>query len=177
MSRLLTTTVLALAAAAAMAPAAHAAPPVGAAVGDIACDPRDPNFNDGAGTADRCRQSATADVVARGPAGDNSSAFAAVLTLGDEQYDCGSPANFSASYDQAWGRFGALVWPVPGNHEYKGWSQFGGSGCQADGSGYYDYFGARASGVNGKGYYSFDIGAWHVIALNSNCRKVGGCDS
>jgi hypothetical protein len=55
--------------------------------------------------------------------------------------------------------------PVPGNHEYE---------ISATAEGYFAYFGAAAGG-NPNGYYSYDIGAWHMIALNSNCREVGGC--
>jgi hypothetical protein len=145
-----------------------------AAVGDIACDPLNPAFVDGDGTAKNCRQGATAGIVAVGPAGDGSSSYEAVLPLGDEQYECGTLANFAASYDTSWGRFNPIAWPVPGNHEYQATSLYG-SGCSPDGSGYFSYFGAVAAGVAGKGYYSYDLGSWHVIAINSNCAKVGGC--
>ena len=103
-----------------------------------------------------------------------------MLPLGDLQYDCGSLANFEASYAPSWGVFNATADPVPGNHEYKPDSVFGESGCTGDAAGYFDYFNdagnPRADGVNGNGYYSFTLGSWHVIAINSNCYNVGGCD-
>jgi hypothetical protein len=131
--------------------------PVIAAAGDIACDPGDANFNHGDGTAALCHMKATADlIVSRSPT--------AVLALGDTQYENGAPAKFQQSYDPTWGRFKAITHPVVGNHEY------GTPGA----SGYFSYFGT-AAGEPGKGYYSFDIGAWHAVVLNGNCGDVGGC--
>jgi len=156
-----------------VATAAKSAPIVSvAAVGDIACDPLDPSFNGGAGTPTDCGAQATASLVSAG-------FYSAVLPLGDLQYDCGSLANFDASYGPAWGSFNTRADPVPGNHEYKPDSVFGESGCSAEGAGYYDYFAnagdSAVAGVNGNGYYSYTLGTWHVIAINSNCDHVGGC--
>ena len=81
---------------------------------------------------------------------------AAALTLGDNQYPSGRLADFRSSYDPTWGRFKSITRPVPGNHEYQT--------EQADG--YFDYFGRRAHRGHG-GYYSFNIGAWHLVAVNS----------
>jgi hypothetical protein len=66
-----------------------------------------------------------------------------------------------------------ITHPVPGNHEY---ALSGGLDCDPTGSasGYFQYFGALAGQV-GAGYYSFEVGAWHIVALNSNCSAVGGC--
>ena len=69
-----------------------------------------------------------------------------------------------AFYDASWGAFKSTTHPAPGNHEYN----------TPDAAGYFGYFGKRA-GDAAKGYYSFRIGAWHLIALNSNCAGVGGC--
>ena len=89
----------------------------------------------------------------------------AVLALGDLQYERGQLSNFRIAYDRSWGRLKAITRPVPGNHEY----------LSAGGAGYFDYFGG-AAGNPQKGYYSFDLGAWHLIALNSQCSWVsGGC--
>ncbi len=123
------------------------------AVADIACAAgRRP-------TADECHQQATADLA--GTLDPD-----VVLAPGDLQYESGSAADFAASYAPAWGRLKAITWPAPGNHEYK-----------TDGAaGYFDYFGA-AAGPRGKGWYSRDLGAWHIVALNSNCDDVGGCDA
>jgi acid phosphatase type 7 len=94
------------------------------------------------------------------------SGLAAVLPLGDIQYEDGALDKFTASYAPSWGRLKSITHPVPGNHEY----------LTANAAGYYSYFGA-AAGDPTKGYYSYDVGAWHVVALNSNCSPVGGCGS
>ncbi|HWH54300.1 MAG TPA: metallophosphoesterase, partial [Gaiellaceae bacterium] len=97
-----------------------------------------------------------------------------VLPLGDNQYECGGYNAYLQSYDPTWGRVKSITHPVPGNHEYQ---TSGGTDCDPGGnaSGYFTYFGS-AAGPPGGGYYSFDVGEWHVIALNSNCSAVGGCD-
>lgn len=130
-----------------------------AAAGDIACSPdSDPNFDQGAGTVNHCQEEATSSLIL-------SKKVDAVLALGDLQYSTGRLAAFEKSYDKSWGRFKALTHPAIGNHDYK----------QSRGAGYYSYFGAAAGNRN-KGYYSYDLGNWHLIALNSNCDEVGGCD-
>ena len=136
---------------------AAAAPPLVAAAGDIACAPAHPAFNDGSGTLAECRQGATAKLL-----GDPR--FVAILLLGDNQYETGSLADYRASFDPSWGRIRNIARPVPGNHEY------GVAGARD----YFRYFGA-AAGSTGRGYYSFDLGSWHVVALNSNCVLAGGC--
>jgi hypothetical protein len=134
--------------------------PVVAAAGDIACDPVDSQFNGGNGTSTACRQLATSNILL-------ASDLAAVLPLGDNQYENGSASKFMQSYDASWGHVFSLTKPVPGNHEYQ----------TQGAAGYYSYFGSRA-GDPTKGYYSYDIGAWHIIALNSECAYiVGGCGS
>ena len=137
--------------------------PVIAAVGDIACDPTSPSFNAGLGTAGACRQKYTADLVASMPA-------VGVLPLGDIQYENGAFSKFMSSYDLSWGRFKHITYPAIGNHEM---------GTSA-GAGYYDYFNGVGvldgpAGERGKGYYSYDIGAWHIVALNSNCTAASSC--
>ncbi|MCA1706064.1 MAG: fibronectin type III domain-containing protein [Actinobacteria bacterium] len=138
-------------------PPAVAGDPVIAIAGDIACDPGDVDFNAGLGQNGRCQQRATSDVLVSRP-------FDAVLAPGDIQYIDATKAKFLTSYDPAWGRVKAVTRPAPGNHEY----------LNPNAAGYFEYFGA-AAGDPSRGYYSFDIGAWHVIALNSNCDNVGGC--
>jgi hypothetical protein len=129
-----------------------------AAAGDIACDPNEPNFNGGAGTAAACRQLAVSNAILAG-------GYNAVLPLGDTQYNAGSASAFAASYHPSWGRLNPIAHPVVGNHEY---------GRPAAGS-YFQYFGASA-GTAGQGWYSYDVGAWHLIAINSNCLRIaGGC--
>lgn len=87
-----------------------------------------------------------------------------VLTLGDNAYPLGTPQQFTGCYGPTWGRFKDRTKPAIGNHEYytKG------------ANGYFGYFGVAAGDPN-KGYYSYDLGEWHVVALNSNCEEVGGC--
>jgi 3',5'-cyclic AMP phosphodiesterase CpdA len=89
---------------------------------------------------------------------------ALVLALGDIAYERGSIEEYRSYFDPTWGRHKAKLRPVPGNHEY------GTPGA----AGYFEYFGS-AAGVAGQGYYSFDVGRWHLVALNSNCTAVGGC--
>ena len=79
-----------------------------------------------------------------------------VFTAGDNAYLSGEMRNPFQCYDASWGRHKSRTRPVPGNHEYEG--------RYVDG--YFEYFGARA-GERGKGYYSYDLGAWHIVALNS----------
>jgi hypothetical protein len=138
---------------------------VGAA-GDIACDPANPNYRGGTGTANNCTQLATSNLLV-------GAQPAAVLPLGDDQYECGGLSAFQQSYAPSWGRLLSVTHPAIGNHEYY---TSGGTGCDTTGAaaGYFSYFGARA-GDPSRGYYSYDLGGWHLIALNSNCAKVGGC--
>lgn len=145
--------------------------PVIVAAGDIACDPASSSFNDGNGSSSSCHMKATADLI-------SAQSPAAVLPLGDIQYYCGSYAAFMQSYDLSWGLFKSITYPAVGNHEYL---TNGGSspatGCDSsntDAMGYFTYFGA-AAGEQGKGYYSHDVGNWHLIALNTNCSSAGGC--
>jgi hypothetical protein len=132
--------------------------PVIAAAGDIACDPFDGSYNDGRGTSSKCRQLATSNLLLR-------ARYAAVLDLGDNQYEDGALPKYYFSYGKSWGRVKRITRPAPGNHEY----------ATSGASGYYRYFG-RAAGPPGRGYYSFDLGRWHLVSLNSNCSAVGGCE-
>jgi chitodextrinase len=155
--------------------AVAASDPMIAAAGDIACDPGNSNYNGGSGKNGNCQQKATAALL-------NSSTYAAVLPLGDNQYYCGSYTEFSQSYANSWGTSALypITHPVVGNHEYITHSDSSGSaGCDSSNSGasgYFRYFGSKA-GDKGHGFYSYNIGAWHLIALNSNCGDAGGCGS
>jgi hypothetical protein len=136
--------------------------PVIAAAGDIACAPPVSRGN-------RCRDDLTAAKL---------TTATHVLTLGDNQYNCGQLSAYQASYDKTWGQVKSKTFPIPGEDDYSG------GGCSTPGaSGYFTYFGDRAhqggctSGC--KGWYSYDIGAWHVVALNTACDQagVGGCSA
>jgi hypothetical protein len=125
--------------------------PVIVAAGDIAC-------NTNTATTDTCHHQATSDLIM-------SINPTAVLTLGDNQYENGELANYNQFYDPTWGRAFSKTYPSPGNHEYN----------TAGAAGYFAYFGDRSG--NSTGYYSFDIGSWHIVSLNSNCSQVGGCST
>jgi calcineurin-like phosphoesterase family protein len=77
----------------------------------------------------------------------------AVISLGDNQYPDGALSDYRAFYDRSWGKYLGKTNPAPGNHEYD----------TANAKGYFDYFGSRAPSA----YYSYDIGEWHLVSLNS----------
>ena len=109
----------------------------------------------GAGDIANCSSSddeATAALI-------NALPTAEVYTLGDNVYPNGTLNEFNNCYHPSWGAFKARTRPSAGNHDYN--DPAGGA------AGYFAYFGA-AAGTPGQGYYSFDLGAWHVIVLNSN---------
>lgn len=87
-----------------------------------------------------------------------------VAVLGDSVYDRGTSEEYASCYAPSWGRFKARTRPAVGNHEY------GTPGA----AGYFAYFGSRA-GHPARGYYTYRVGTWRVIVLNSNCDQVGGC--
>jgi hypothetical protein len=87
-----------------------------------------------------------------------------VFAAGDLAYDRGTAAQFRDCYDPAWGSFKDRTRPVPGNHDWV-------SGLDP----YRAYWGDRAVGPGGDPWYSFDLGAWHIVMLDSDCAKVGGC--
>jgi alkaline phosphatase len=91
---------------------------------------------------------------------------AVIAAVGDLAYERGTTADFKQCFAPSWGRFHDRIRPAAGNHEY-------GTGVA---TGYFDEWGDRA-GPAGKGWYSYDLGAWHVVVLNSNCDvpSVGGC--
>ena len=136
--------------------------PVIAAAGDIACPPG------GRVTAGECHQATTALVLSR-------LRPTAVLPIGDDQYETGALDAFRAAYAPTWGRFNAIVRPVPGNHEYAG----------DKARGLLRVLRRPRRGPGRAGYYSYDLGRWHLIALNSNCsivsaarpapHRCGGC--
>jgi hypothetical protein len=176
----------------ALTQAALAASPVVDAAGDLACSPTDPNFNFGNGTpnaiypADNCLQKPVSDLVA-------SPLPTMFLTLGDNQYGTangsnnGTLAQYQQVYGPTFGRANSVVYPAVGDGDY------GDTGTPND-SGFLNYFttsgvfsriqqdGGNNVNLNSQVYYSFDVGGWHIIALNSQCaaitsptRGAGGC--
>ena len=118
------------------------------AAGDIACDPAH-NLNQ----PHDCDQAATASLIGQ-------LAPAAVLTLGDNQYEDNTLAAYMSVFDPTWGAYKSIIYPTIGNHEY----------LTPGGVGYFQYFGFPA-------YYSYNLGDWHIISLDSECQYVGGCSA
>ena len=112
---------------------------------------------------------AAGDVASCSASGDEATARlldrlrGTVAVLGDSVYERGTDDEFARCYAPSWGRHRARTRPAVGNHEY------GTPGA----AGYFRYFGRRAHPP--RGYYSYDLGAWHVVVLNTNCRPAGGC--
>lgn len=113
---------------------------------------------------------AAGDIADCGSSGDEATAAllddipGTVATLGDNAYPSGRDADFADCYDPTWGRHKSRTRPTPGDHDYE----------TPGAAGYFRYFGA-AAGDPSKGYYSYDLGAWHIVVLNPNCLEVGGC--
>jgi hypothetical protein len=108
------------------------------------------------------------DIATAGPGDDVTAALldgiaGTVFTTGDNVYDNGTAAEFRDLYDPSWGRHRSRTRPSPGNHDYN----------TPGASGYFAYFGT-AAGVPGQGYYSYELGSWHVVALNSNIGMAAG---
>jgi len=99
--------------------------------------------------------SATAKLLAQIPG--------TVFTIGDNAYPHGAAADFRRYYRPTWGKFLDRTRPAPGNHDYET------SGARA----YFDYFGA-AAGPGRRGYYSYDLGSWHIVSLNSEISMRAG---
>jgi Calcineurin-like phosphoesterase len=106
---------------------------------------------------------AAGDIASCASSGDEATAAlldanpgGTVLTLGDNVYQDGTATEFTNCYQPSWGRHKARTRPSPGNHDYN----------TLGASGYFGYFGTAAGPLN-RGYYSFDLGAWHVISLNT----------
>lgn len=123
------------------------------AAGDIACDPKDPAMGGGLD----CQAQAVSDIAV----GLKPYAF---IGLGDYQYEIPTTQGYDTVYDPGWGRLRDITYPAIGNQEYK----------VHEANTFHTYFGER-SGPR-EGYWSVDLGQWHVVFLNSNCTVVtGGC--
>ena len=114
---------------------------------------------------------AAGDIAKCGVRGDDFTAVlldlfptATVATLGDSAYDSASLSEFKRCYGPTWGRAKARTRPSIGDHEFR----------TPGAAGYFDYFGARA-GDRQRAYYSYNLGSWHVVVLNTHCSTIGGC--
>jgi hypothetical protein len=137
-------------------------PAVGVAliVAGTPADPHEPvAIFSGAGDIARCDSIAAAEATARVLDRMPGSVF----TLGDHVYPDGTTDNFVNCYEPTWGRHRWRTYAVPGNHDWDA----------SAGISYFSYFGA-AAGPAGTGYYSFNLGAWHVLSLNSNVAASPG---
>lgn len=111
------------------------------------------------------------DIASCDGAGDEATASlldaieGTIFTTGDHAYPEGSVDDFQC-YDSSWGRQKARTRPAAGNHDYE----------TKGAAGYFGYFGNMA-GDPATGYYSYDLGSWHVVVINSNCSEVGGCQA
>jgi hypothetical protein len=128
-------------------PTVRRADPVIAAAGDIACETLIPGET-------TCHHGATSDLLVEG-------GYDRVLALGDNQYQEGAFDDYRTDFHPTWGRVKRRIRPAAGNHEYQ----------TPEARGYFRYF-RGAAGPRDKGYYSFDVGTWHIVALNSNCGEV-----
>lgn len=131
-------------------------------IGDASGPAADTSFSTevfvGAGDIGRCGSpghEATARLLDRQPG--------TVFTTGDNAYPSGRPEDFRDCYNPTWGRHRARTRPVPGNHDYE----------TPGASGYFGYFGSNA-GPAGLGYYAYTLGAWRIIALNSEVLASAG---
>lgn len=170
------------------APNTHA--PVFAAVGDIACEPN---------TAENAANPASLKCGAPNLGGMDAQYAVAdqiesmkpsnVALLGDEQYEVGKLSDFMASFDKTFGAFKFLQRPAPGNHEYYAYTKHGDNEAAQNGTGYFSYYnGTDASGQirpqgqagdYNQGWYSYNVGRWHVISLNAECKSAAfgkSCD-
>jgi hypothetical protein len=89
-----------------------------------------------------------------------------IVSLGDASGDTGTLTEYQSCLDPFWGSLKPRVHPALGNHDWR----------TGNANGYFGYWGAAAGPVN-QGWYSFDVGTWHVIVLSSYCGKVGGCSA
>jgi acid phosphatase type 7 len=101
---------------------------------------------------------ATASILAEYP-------NAAIATLGDNAYEHGTLEEFQECYGPSWGKFKDRTKPATGNHDE----------ATKNAQGYWDFFGERG-GPYDRYYYSYDLGPWHVVVLNSDCWRVDGCE-
>ena len=156
------------------------------AVGDIACEPDDAD-NASNPAALKCGSPDLGGYDAEYATAQQAIGYHpdAVALLGDEQYEVGKLSDFEGSFEQAWGGLKYLEHPAPGNHEYYGYAKKGDNEPAQNGTGYFGYFNGHdqvgtpnSQGQAGddtatnQGWYSYDLGNWHVISLNVECNST-----
>jgi peptidoglycan/xylan/chitin deacetylase (PgdA/CDA1 family) len=146
--------------------------PVIGAAGDIACDPSAAGFNGGLGTATDCRAPYTAQLL---------TGMDAVFAMGDDQYTCGGLTAFQQSFGPTWGVKRSIMYPVPGNQDLD---TSGGTNCPSTPGAYYQQYFSTGGGWYGSplpsvvnvdpnvNYYSFNLGTWHIIGLNTGMCEL-----
>ncbi len=127
------------------------------AAGNIACGLNDPNYNTGKGANGQCAQLATSNIaVALHPD--------YVIGLGNYQFEMPTAQAYTKVYGPSWGRLRTITYPAIGNQEYK---------VHAANT-FRTYFVGRVPAD--QSYWSYDLGSWHIVMLDSNCTTVmGGC--
>jgi len=157
-----------------------------AAVGDIACEPDDAE-NASTPKSLKCGSSSLGGLPAEYATAEQADAMHPdlVALLGDEQYEVGKLSDFEQSFEQAWGGLKMLERPAPGNHEYYAYTKKGDNEAAQNGTGYFAYFNGHeqdgapnAQGQAGddtdanQGWYSYNLGNWHIISLNIECESA-----
>lgn len=154
--------------------------PVLAAVGDIACEP-DNKVNSSNPDSLKCSGQDVGGLRAEYATASQVEHMRPdlVALLGDEQYQVGKLSDFEGSFDKTYGAFKFLQRPAPGNHEYYAYTKHGDNEAAQNGAGYFAYYnGTTADGAirpqgqagnYNKGWYSYNLGAWHIISLNAEC--------
>jgi hypothetical protein len=161
-----------------------------AAVGDIACEPDIPE-NGATPASLKCGSADLGNFAAETATAQQAAGMHpdVVALLGDEQYEVGKYVDFQNSFDRTWGPLKALSRPAPGNHEYYAYTKHGDNEAAQNGTGYFGYFNGldgtgqpNTGGIAGpdtttdQGWYSYDVGAWHVISLNIECNSAPFAD-
>jgi acid phosphatase type 7 len=156
------------------------------AVGDIACEPNDAE-NAATPAALKCGSPSLGGYDAEYATAQQAYSLRpdAIALMGDEQYEVGKLSDFEGSFEQAWGGLKFLEHPAPGNHEYYNYAKKGDNEPAQNGTGYFGYFnGHDASGkpnsqgqagddtATNQGWYSYNLGNWHVISLNVECNSA-----
>jgi acid phosphatase type 7 len=157
-----------------------------ATVGDIACEPDDAE-NAGNPAALKCGSGSLGGLSAEYATAQQAYAMHPnlVALLGDEQYEVGKLSDFEQSFEQAWGGLKMLERPSPGNHEYYAYTKKGDNEAAQNGTGYFGYFNGHdqngtpnTEGQAGddtdasQGWYSYNLGNWHIISLNIECESA-----